>query len=90
MSLKDKVMVEISTENPISKEYYYTDVALPATEAEIEDGIQRARIPGYSNKWADISVSCCAQLPKLLDTKMDAPTLAELNFFAQRESSMTD
>ena len=90
MSLQDKTVIEITTQNPINGEYYYTDIILPATEAEIEDGMQRARKFGQPGIWHDIYVLNCPYLPELTDTLLDAPTIDELNFFAKRVQKLSE
>ncbi|MBQ6907403.1 MAG: hypothetical protein IJQ28_03405, partial [Clostridia bacterium] len=84
MSLRDKTVFEITTVNPLNKEYYYTDLILPATEAEIEDTLQKARVMESGNTWRDIHAINSPYLPELADTLLDAPTIDELNFFAKR------
>ena len=44
MSLRDKVVAEITTVNSIAGEYIYTDLILPANAMQIEDALQKARI----------------------------------------------
>ena len=90
MSLKDKTVIEITTQNPINNEYYYTDLILPASAGEIEDYMQRARILNESDTWSDIVVLSCPYLPELTDTRMDCPSIEELNFFAKRIQNLSE
>lgn len=90
MSLRDKTVFEITTVNPLNKEYYYTDLILPAIEAEIEDTLQKARVMGSENTWRDIYAINSPYLPELADTLLDAPTIDELNFFAKRVQHLSE
>ena len=42
MSLRDKVIAEITTVNSITGEYIYTDLILPATAMQIEDALAKS------------------------------------------------
>ena len=44
MSLQNKISIDVSAVNPITKEYNYATVTLPATPMEIEDAFQKARV----------------------------------------------
>ena len=90
MSLRDKTVFEITTVNPLNKEYYYTDLILPASKSEIEDTLQKARVKGAENKWHDIYAINSPYLPELADTRLDAPTIDELNFFAKRVQQLSE
>ena len=90
MSLRDKTVFEITTVNPLNKEYYYTDLILPATESEIEDALQKARVIGAENGWQDIYAINSPYLPELVDTLLDTPTIDELNFFAKRVQKLSE
>ena len=90
MSLKDKTVIEITTQNPLNNKYYYTDLILPATAGEIEDCMQRARIMNAPDSWKDIFVLSCPYLPELTDTRLDCPTIDELNFFAKRLQNLCE
>ncbi len=83
MALKDKVVIELCTEDLRGTGYHYTNLTLPATEGQIEDAMQMARAIGRE-EYMDISVISSPRLPELTDTRLDAPTIKELNFFAQR------
>lgn len=90
MSLRDKVVAEITTVNPITNEYIYTDLILPASVSEIEDALQKARITDQYHDMADISIINCPYLPELADTRIDGVSIKELNLFAKRVTILPD
>lgn len=90
MSLKDKLLVEITTVNPIDGDYFYTDLALPAKTMEVEDALQKARVTENYDDFFDISIINCRYLPKLRDVKIDGVNIRELNAFATRLQSLSD
>ncbi len=83
MALKDKLVIELCTENLHGTDYHYANLKLPATEGQIEDAMQIARAIGRE-EYIQISVISCPRLPELMDTRLDSPTIEEMNFFAQR------
>ena len=83
MALKDKLVIELCTENLQGTDYHYANLKLPATEGQIEDAKQIARAIGRE-EYMQISVISCPRLPELMDTRLDSPTIEEMNFFAQR------
>lgn len=84
MKLNEKIVIEILTVNPNNEDYYDAKLGLPATSMEMEDALQRARIPSAYNDIIDISVLNCPYLPALCDIRADGATLQELNLFASR------
>lgn len=90
MSLKEKIALELTTVNPVSGEYIYTDLLLPALPFEIEDAMQRARITTQYNDLFDISVINCTYLPELADTRIDGASIKELNLFAKRLQTLSN
>lgn len=84
MSLRDKVVAEITTVNSITGEYIYTDLILPATAMQIEDALQKARITDSYDDMTDISIINCPYLPELTNTRIDGVNIKELNLFAKR------
>lgn len=89
MALKDKLVIEISAEQMHKSEYHYADLILPATDGQIEDAMQRARAVGREGQM-QLNVLSCPKLPELADTRLDAPTIKELNFLAQRLEKLTE
>ena len=90
MIQEHRIMLEITTEKPTNDGYYYTSLLLPAKETEIQDAKQRARLIGRDNCYIDIAVTDCSDIPALVDTRLDCPTLEELSFFAQRLNKLSD
>jgi len=89
MALRDKVVVELCTEDLYGKGYYYSTLTLPASDGQIEDAMQKARAIGREG-YMQISVISCPRLPELMDTRLDSPTIKEMNFFAQRLERLPD
>ena len=89
MSLRDKVVAEITTVNAIAGEYIYTDLILPATAMQIEDALQKARITDSYDDMTDISIINCPYLPELTDTRIDGASIKELNLFAKRVTMLS-
>ena len=86
MSLKNKTVIEITGVTPGNGSYCYEDLILPASEAQIEDAKQRARVfPG--NDWMDLSIASCPQ-HELEGMRLDSPTIEELNFLSQKLQSL--
>ena len=89
MSLRDKVVAEITTVNAIAGEYIYTDLILPATAMQIEDALQKARI---TDSYDDMTVSIinCPYLPELTNTRIYGVSIKELNLFANRVTMLSE
>ncbi len=85
--MKKGMMVELVNEYP-DIGYYYASLELPAEDHEIRDALQKLRAVGREDGHQDISILNCELLPELLDTRLDSPTLDELNFFAKRLASL--
>ncbi len=64
--------------------YLYGTLNLPASHYEILDFMQKMRAAGRRDYNFELSVIDCPVLPGLTDTRLDAPTIGELNAFAQR------
>ncbi len=91
METRDKMQIELVTENPdYGSGYFYAPLYLPATDADVRDAVQRARGLGRKDRYEDISVTDCPRLPALEDTRLDAPTIRELHFFASRLEELSE
>lgn len=88
---RDKnIKIELANENPAGTGCFYAGLELPATYMEIRDAVQRARgIEGWE-KHHDISILYCRELPELEDTRLQAPTVQELNCFAARLNGLPE
>lgn len=83
MSLQDKISVDISAINPITKEYNYAAVTLPATTMEIENAFQKARVLKGGEYFVEIN--SFPKVPKLEEMRIDGGiNIAELNLLAER------
>lgn len=54
--MKQTMLIELTHENPAGKNYFHATLGLPATEHEIRDAYQRARITGTEDSYQDITV----------------------------------
>lgn len=81
--------IELSNEIPFGI-FYYAELAFPAKEYEIQDAREKLRSVGLPDSALFISTLDCPALPELIDVRLDAPTLSELNFFAQRLALLDD
>lgn len=84
------VKIELYKEKPNSTEHFYSSVWLPASDADILDAYHKARVINWLNVGADIRIESCPLLPELVGTRLDSPTMDELNFFAKRLSELRE
>lgn len=64
---------------------YYAELELPATQAEIRDAMQRARMEGDARILSfTIEVVRCDEIPELPEVGLDKPTIDEMNYLAKR------
>lgn len=82
--------VELSTQGITGGGYYYATLKLPAQDHEIQDAMQKLRLIGGRDAWMGCSVQLCESLPELADTRLDSPSMEELNFFAFRLARLSD
>ena len=80
-----RTTIELSAQSP-SGNLLYTTLELPATRGEITDAAHRLRNLPVS----EIVITGSDALPELADTRLDAPTVDELNFFASRVNALPD
>lgn len=90
MSLSGKIFVIIGTLNPEMMEYTYSELKLPATNSEIEDAMQKARIINNDNNDISIEITNCQDLPEFEGVRLDGQMLEELNFFASRMAKLAE
>lgn len=79
-----QLTVELVNVVPGRERWYSTELELPAAAYEIQDARQRLRAVGQADRRLQVSVLRCGVFPALAEVQLDAPTLAELNFFAKR------
>lgn len=84
-----QIKLEISRENPETKDWLYADLQLPAKDYEIRDAFQRARITG-AMVYHEYSIYECEAIPVLPFRRLDAPTIDELNFLAKRLDGLNE
>ena len=87
--MNDKtIKIELCTEKKNSTEHFYSSVWLPAKDYEIMDAYHKARITTEPDVNMDVRIESCPLLPELVGTRLDSPTMDELNFFARRLASL--
>ena len=78
------VKIELCNEKKHNTEHFYSSVWLPAKDYEIMDAYHKVRITTEPDAGVDIRIVECPHLPELTGTRLDSPTMDELNFFANR------
>lgn len=76
--------VELASENVSRNMFYYASLELPAKDHEILDAHHRARTFTAGDGYRNICITSCEQIPQLVDVRLDAPNMDELNFLAER------
>ena len=84
------IKIELCNEKPNSTEHFYSSVWLPASDADILDAYHKARIINWLNAGTDIRIENCPLLPELVGTRLDSPTIDELNFLAKRLGELSE
>lgn len=82
--------VELSTADLRDGRWYYATLDLPAKGYEITDALQKARAIDITDNGLALTILSCPQARQLEDVRLDAPTIKELNFFAQRLASLPE
>lgn len=82
--------VEITIIPAREERYIHATLVLPATDSEIEDAMQRARITEGYDGYTDIVISKCPALPGLEYRRLESPTIKELNLFASRMEKLSE
>lgn len=89
MSQEKEMLIEIMTDHPQEKDSIYAGLFVPATKGQIESAMQQARAIGRET-FIDIRIHNCPGLPELTDTRMECPTVDEINFFAYRLTTLDE
>ncbi len=84
------VKIELCNEKKHSNEHFYSSVWLPAKDYEIMDAYHKVRITTEPDAGVDIRIEDCPLLPELVGTRLDSPTMDELNFFANRLAGLNE
>lgn len=89
MSQEKEMLIEITTDHPQQNNSIYAGLFVPATKGQIENAMQQARAKGRET-FIDIRIHNCPGLPELTDTRMECPTVDEINFFAYRLTKLSE
>ena len=81
--------VEISNPSHETGEWIYASLDMPASENEIKDALQRARLSDATT-YREYRIYNCDHFPMLSDNQLDTTTLEELNFLARRLDSLDE
>lgn len=84
------IKIELCTEKKNSTEHFYSSVWLPAKDYEIMDAYHKVRIITEPDADVDIRIERCPLLSELVGTRLDIPTMDELNFLAKRLSELNE
>ena len=84
------IKIELCNEKPNSTEHFYSTVSLPNSYSEILDAYHKVRITTEPDAGVEIRVTECPRLPELVGTRLDSPTMDELNFFAKRLGELSE
>ena len=89
--MKDKLRIELASENRLGRDTFYAELDLPATAEQIKDAKQRARFTDDGDMiYRAVSILYFPLLPDLEHIRLDSATVEELNFLAQRLDSLPD
>ncbi len=89
--MRDKIRIELSSENRLGWEPFYAVLELPATAQQIKNAKQKARITDRGDMtYQSISFLGFDPLPDLEHLRLDATTVEELNYLAQRLDALSD
>lgn len=89
--MKDKLRIELASENRLGRDTFYAELDLPATAEQIKDAKQRARFTDDGDMiYRAVSILYFPLLPDLEHIRLDSATVEELNFLAQRLDSLSD
>lgn len=89
--MKDKIRIELSSENRLGWEPFYAVLDLPATAQQIRDAKQKARITGREDTtYQSIRLIDFEPLPNLKHTRLNTTSVEELNYLAQRLDSLSE
>lgn len=89
--MKDKLRIELASENRLGRDTFYAELNLPATAEQIKDAKQRARFTDDGDiTYQAASILYFPPLPNLEHIRPDSTTVEELNLLAQRLDSLPD
>lgn len=89
--MKDKLRIELASENRLGRDTFYAELDLPATAEQIKDAKQRARFTDDGDMiYRAVSILYFPLLPDLEHIRLDSTTVEELKILAQRLDSLPD
>lgn len=89
--MRDTIRIELSSESRLGWEPFYAVLDLPATDQQIRDARQKARITGREDMaYQSVTMVDFEPLPELEHIRLDTTSVEELNYLAQRLDSLSD
>ena len=89
--MKDKIRIELSSENRLGWGLFYAELDLPAVAQQIRDAKQRARITdGEDTIYQSVCVLGFEPLLNFEHIRLDTTSVEELNYLAQRLDALPD
>lgn len=88
--MKKTMTIEMAAGGYLGDEKFFAMLELPAQPHEIQDALQKLRITSNRTVSPRMEVCCCEILPELSDVRLDSPSIAEMNFLAQRLGQLSD
>lgn len=88
--MKKTMTIEMAAGGYLGDEKFFAMLELPAQPHEIQDALQKLRITSNRTRSPRMEVCCCEILPELTDMRLDSPSIAEMNFLAQRLVQLSD
>ena len=83
--MKEKLRIELASENRLGRDTFYAELYLPATAEQIKDAKQRARFMDDGDMtYQSVSILYFLPLPNLEHIRLDSAAVEELNYLAQR------
>lgn len=88
--MKKTMTIEMAAGGYLGDEKFFAMLELPAQPHEIQDALQKLRITANRTASPRMEVCSCEILPELTDVRLDSPSIAEINFLAQRLAQLSD
>ena len=89
--MKEKLRIELASENRLGRDTFYAELYLPATAEQIKNAKQRARFMDDGDMtYQSVSILYFLPLPNLEHIRLDSAAVEELNYLAQRLDSLPD
>lgn len=90
MPMEEIMRISVSAESPNNTGWFYTDLALPASNLQIADAKQKVRWNGGKESLMLYETIECLPFPEIEDLRLDTTTIKELNYFAKRLAALSD